>query len=154
VDSLSREQLEQIRASMEAEHRKNMEALERVIGFLPTGANAATVKTAPTPAHNSSERAPESDEESQIDAMYALLTEDFTHQYTSRKVINALRAKGVALAAEDKQALATVGTSLNKLYKRGRIRRVKRGKGRQPSIYQGVAPMGIASVLESGVLTQ
>ena len=155
-NSLSPAQLAQMRAQIESEYRKDLEALERVARFLPKTPAARPVP--PPPAEAAATPAPvpavEEQEDSQIEAMLSLVTSNFNRTYTAREVFNELRRLRVPLSANEKQALATVGTSLQKLSKRGKIRCNRKGKGRKPSIYQGYPPMGMASMMERGLLTQ
>jgi 2-C-methyl-D-erythritol 4-phosphate cytidylyltransferase len=86
--------------------------------------------------------------------MLALITRNFTRTYTVRQVYEELCRLHIDMNPDEMQAMRTTGNAMIRLAKRHRIRIVRRGKGRQPTIYQGIAPMGMTSVLEAGVVTQ
>lgn len=137
--SLSREQLDQMRASIETEYQKDMEALQRLSRFLPNKGEEVA-PGAETPAVES---AAESENlgvaESQIDAVYRVVSKNYERNLTSRDVFKMLADEGFPMD-DRKQALATIGTSLTKLATRGRIRLIRKGKGRQANIFRGHVP--------------
>jgi hypothetical protein len=149
---LTQEQLADMRSRIESEYRKDMEALQRLARFLPGGPPVAAA--AATPAIRAASEAEEESEETQIDVMLAILTKNFGRTYTVREVYDELRRQRVAMNSDEAQALRTTGNAMIRLAKRRRIRVVRRGKGRQPTVYQGVPPLGMASALEAGMVTQ
>jgi hypothetical protein len=154
--NLSQEQLDEMRAKIDSEYQKDIEALARLSRFLPSSV-APPVMSSPAPVTAALVDAAdtvdaEHTSESLIDAVYRIVT-SHDRSFNSRTVYYALHEEGYPLP-DRHQAMATIGTSLAKLTTRHRIRLTRRGKGRQPNVYRansqtvGVTPVeGIAGVL-------
>jgi hypothetical protein len=130
---LDRAQLEEIRTAMETEHQRDREALERLMRFLPpngvsphfevrTGSAAATT-------YGPSERPV-----SILGGIEWILESNPNRTWTVRKIHDELLKRGYSLEA--KNPIATIGVAVKKLCDRDRVKVLRRGSGREPSIYQ------------------
>ena len=128
---LTRSQLDEIRARMEEEHRRDREALDRMMRFLPQNGTPAN----PIPIETGADAdAPLSI----MDGIEMLLHQNMGQTWTVQKLRTELVKKGYALKA--KNPLATISVAMKKLCDRGKVKVIRRGSGREPNVYQWNTP--------------
>ena len=136
----SPEELEAIRANMEEEHRKNMDALDRVMRFSFPNAVPRAISQLPlilpaekmdraAPNHADSTNAP-----SIIDAIRLVFIENPSRMFTTKLMMEELKQRRVELKAQS--PLVTISVALKKLVDRDVIYIVRRGNGKDPHWYQ------------------
>jgi len=132
---MTKDELEQIRARMEEEHRLDLEALERVMRFLPQNNGFHAIPPAVT---NSSDdpNLPllEQSQATIIDNIEKIFRERSTRTWTGPQILKELSALGCE--PNGKNPMATIGVAIKKLHDRGKISLVRSGSGRQPHIYE------------------
>jgi len=131
---LTAEQLNEIRARMEEEHRLDHEALERLMRFLPQVQNGHA-ETKPTHIPVDNTMAPET---SMLGSIERILSEGSNRTWTVQQIKQALTARGYKLQAKSPEA--SIGVAMKKLFDRDRVTIVRRGSGREPNIYQWSKP--------------
>lgn len=124
------DQISELERRMEEEHRKDREAIERLKRFLPQGQQSASlhreeedssdVNDAPVPTI--------------IGKVEEIMLDDATRKWTVPAMLAHLRHINFPLAAQKPEA--TLGQVFVKLQRRGAIRIVRRGSGRNPNIYR------------------
>ena len=131
-------QLAAMRAEVETEYRKDIEAiaaLERLAARLPQG----------IPSHELADDSDAGDTEniarqSLISAVRGAVEDAPNRSHSVGEVFKYLKAIGYPFQHlhDDggKQAKASVSTALLKLHKRGIIRRVRKGSGNTPNLYR------------------
>jgi hypothetical protein len=127
--------------SMRDEHRRDLEALERLKRFLPANGNApAQSKTIDAPIVDTNDDALDLPEgpfpQTIIGKVESIMLADTAKRWTVPAMLQELRRTNFRLEA--KTPASTLGLVFAKLRKRGRIRIVKRGSGRTPNVFRGV----------------
>ena len=131
-------------AALEQELRKDLEAVERVRRLMETKSVAAPDdRQLPLPVGFGLELIDETETNDEstgsiIGTIEQLLNADPNVRWTTLKVLNQLKAIGYPLRAA--KPIYSVGQSLSKLVKQGKIRLVKKGSGNSPHVYRGKAP--------------
>jgi hypothetical protein len=130
------ETLVEAQRRMQEEHRKDQEAFERVKRFFNTNGRLPD-----SVAHTDSD----TDEDPSdtmantntiIGQIAHIMESDPTKKWTVPSMLGYLRSQRYPMHA--KKPEATIGITLRKLQSRGRIRLVRQGAGRSPSIYKWI----------------
>jgi hypothetical protein len=128
--------IEEMQQSMLEEHRKDLEALERLKRFLPQS-NAAVSKPKGVPEDLGPQADLESlSEDTIIGKVEQVMTSDTARRWTVPLMFAELRRQNFPLAAQKPER--TLGLILRKLADRKVIKIVKRGSGRSPNVYKAV----------------
>jgi hypothetical protein len=136
-------QLESIRRAMEEEHRRDLEALERLKRFMPANASRTVSATALMPPAANSGQSREDDARdlehsdssgSIIAAIERVFREHPERAWDGPRILNELKRMGDAPKAVN--PMTTISVSLKKLSDRSVIRLVRPGSGRTPHLYQ------------------
>jgi hypothetical protein len=141
---LTKQELELIRDQIESEHQKDIEALERLMRFLPrvempesTNDQPAALtieKAAIIVATDPNAGLLDNGARSVLGGLELVLSQNHDRTWTGQQLKKELEAKGYELLA--KNPMATIGVALKKLVDRGKIKVVRLGSGREPHIYQ------------------
>jgi hypothetical protein len=126
--------IEEMQRSLLEEHRKDLEALERLKRFLPKS-GAVDVKA--TEPESGEDDAGPSAGDTIIGKVQEVVFSDYSRRWTVPVVMAELRRQNFPMTA--KKPDRTVGLILSKLYARGVLRLVRRGSGRIPNVYRTVA---------------
>jgi hypothetical protein len=139
---LSADQIANIEAAMEDEHRRDREALQRLKRFLPTNGNSNGKSVAERV--RAAQAAPSlpllgngTDEDVEIGSIIGtvekVMFENPTQRWTVPGMVGHLQQTGFPLEAQKPER--TMGLIFRKLAKRGRIQIVRKGSGRRPNVY-------------------
>ena len=137
---LTKQELDLIRVRMEEEHTKDMEALERIMRFLPVSDSVINQPLKPslvpelTVNTDPNVNALASGSHSVLGGIEKILSDHYNRTWTSQQIKTELETRGVDLLA--KNPMATVSVTLKKLLDRQKIKVVRLGAGREPHIYQ------------------
>jgi hypothetical protein len=126
---LTESQIQEIRSRMQEEHRRDIEALERLMRFLPVSAQPNGKQAFPPAADNG--MAPE---DSVLGGIERILRDHANRTWTSQQIRAELERRGFGLKA--KNPMATISVALKKLEDRDKATVVMRGSGREPNRYQ------------------
>jgi len=123
-------QLAEIEKSMQEEHRKDREAFARLTRFLNANGDAPLSATKPDDDPSDSSQYPQTI----IATMERIMRSDTTRKWTVPTMLSHLRSERVRLGSKTPDA--TLGYNFRKLVKRGKVRLIRQGVGRSPSIYR------------------
>ena len=123
--------LRQIQEAMEDEHRKDREALERLMRFLPK--HDAPVSTTPTPRPLNAPKVSKQDGSIQS-AVECLFLDNPSTVWTTDSIYHALKERGVEMGAL--RPKSTIAVAIRKLQDRRRVLTVRSGAGRVPHQYR------------------
>jgi hypothetical protein len=123
-------QLAEIEKSMQEEHRKDREALARLKRFLNPNGNAPLSATETDDDESDSSQYPQTI----IATMERIMRSDPTRKWTVPTMLSHLRSEKVPFGGKTPDA--TLGYNFRKLVTRGKVRRVRPGAGRSPSVYR------------------
>jgi len=133
---LTAAQLSAIEASMEEEHRRDREALARLKRY---ATKSGTNGRAPLATVEHLDGDDDIDSSPTIIAkVERVMTGDPEKKWTVPSMLTYLQLINFPLAA--KKPAATLGLVFKKLQRRGRIRIVRRGAGRNPHVWRGNTP--------------
>jgi len=130
------DQLAEMEQSMMEEHRKDREALDRLKRFLPK--NGSGPQFAPVGPALSTEDNEDEESLTIIAKVEEVMTADLDKKWTVPKMVAHLKTIAFPLVA--KKPASTMGLVFKRLQKRGRIRIVKRGAGRNPNVWRANLP--------------
>jgi hypothetical protein len=128
-------------SAMREEHRKDLEALQRLKRFLPANSAAPTQQPPVDAKHadtNDDSHDPTVDSLAQtiIGKVESIMLADTNKRWTVASMLEELRRLNFPLVS--KTPTSTLGLVFAKLHKRGIIRLVRRGSGRTPNVFRGV----------------
>jgi len=133
------QELTEIERAMEAEHRLDREALERLKRFVHQGRNGhSTVAVAAKDdlkRHDDNETAVVY---TIIGKVAAIMTADPSRSWDGMKMLERLKSDGSPVGGG--RPASTISRVFRKLAKRGVIRRVRTGKGTKPHVYRAISP--------------
>jgi hypothetical protein len=127
--------------SMREEHRKDLEAFERMKRFLPANGRApkqpTIIDAEPVDTDDDSLDLPDGQlPQTIIGKVESIMLADTAKRWTVPAMLQELRR--ISFPLEAKTPASTLGLVFAKLRRRGHIRIVKRGSGRTPNIFRGV----------------
>jgi len=131
-DMFTPDQLKQVRAKMEEEHRRDIEALERVARFLP--GSPRPVPDPPERPASTPEPSSFAPADSTLGMMERLLWRYPSRTWTIQQLKSEMEKQGYTFKAQ--QPIASMGVAIKKLSDRGKVTVVMRGSGRVPNVYQ------------------
>ena len=145
---LDAKQLASIEATMEEEHKKDREALQRLKRFLPnvnghSSGFRETTGQVKLPVHVLVPVVNDDDDAvtgTIIGKVESILMADPTEKWTVPRMLSFLRESGFQLEAQKPER--TIGLVFRKLMKRGKVRLLKKGSGRIPNVYRAVVVGG------------
>jgi hypothetical protein len=142
---MTKDQVEAIEAAMLEEHRKDLEALQRLKRFLPN-AGPSGLDAARAPKPNVAEEEPEDETSPSLrDKIAEILSADPSQGWTTRKVLARLVELKFPLGAQ--RPINGVSVALSVWVRRGKAYIARRGTGRKPHIYRwGTKPSQAALV--------
>lgn len=132
------DQLADMERAIEEEYRKDREAIERLKRYLQPRANG-TPQRVPL---NSFARDDDDDNEvinakTIIGRMSEIIAENLDQKWTVPIMVGRLRKENFPLHA--KKPDATIALAFKKLRKRGKVKLIRQGMGRTPSVYKGIS---------------
>lgn len=125
---LTNDQLNEIKARMDEEHRRDREALDRLVRFLPQNGTVAKRSSAET------DEALDDAPTSILEGIETIMRKHSDRTWTVTKLRAELSRNGHELKAKNPNA--TIGVSLKKLCDRGMVNVIRRGSGREPNVYR------------------
>lgn len=144
------DQLAEMEKSMREEHRKDLEALERLKRFLPASSiSAQKPEPGATPGSNQQLELEEGlAPTSIIGKVESVMIADTDREWTVPQMLSQLRKDKFPMLA--KAPLSTLGLTFTKLTRRGKIKLVRRGYGRNPNVYRGIVPQSLSGDSDMG----
>jgi len=133
-------QLEKIKATMEEEHRKDREALHRLMRFLPQNGNSAARHAELLATDSEQSDGEQAAAMTYVAAVEAILASQPERKWTVPEMIKELEANGTEMKAQ--RPGATIGRIFRKLEKRHKVRLVRRAAGNKPTIYKAIVHGG------------
>jgi hypothetical protein len=145
-DMLQADQIAAIERAMAEEHRKDLEALERLKRFLPKNGHEPSLRERIAHANKQQPQQtlmlPASENEGAgtttiIGLVEAILREDADKGWTVPFMLKELTERR-NIEMQSKKPEATLGLIFQKLVQRGHAKLVRRGAGRIPHVYRGI----------------
>ena len=135
ADDMDNEQIAAMERQMQEEHRKDVDALERLKRFLPSNGLGATSQVT---AQSVIPLVPEEDTPLK-DAISDIMDNDPTVRWTNTKMLKYLTDVGFKLNA--KQPIYSVGQATQRLLDSEKIKLVRKGAGSTPNIFRGLTAL-------------
>jgi len=126
-----------LRATLDAEHQKDLEAIDRVLKLLAERRITAS-RPLSAPSEVIAPVVADGEQSTLIDAVRRVFEDNPKDRWLVSTVEEQLRKHGFQFDAVKPRN--SLHTALNRLQERGVVRVVKRGRGRKPSVYASVLP--------------
>ncbi len=138
---MDKDQIAAIERQMQEEHKKDMEALERLKRFIPSSGingNASDVHQVPLQSISKIPVTPLVLEEgtSLKHAIRDIMNHDPSIRWTNVKMLKYL--EDIKFELKAKKPIYSIGQATQKLVDGGEIKLVKKGSGNAPNIYRGL----------------